>query len=79
MALGAIVLAVGALRVVGFTSTVFSVQNPSTVFIQYIVFAAASGLGLHAISRGTILEMPAFITDAVTVLTERFSRRPATA
>jgi lipopolysaccharide export system permease protein len=79
MALAAIVLAVGALRVVGFTSTVFSVQNPSSVYIQYAVFALTCGFGLHAISRGTILEMPVFITDAVTALTDRFARRPATA
>jgi lipopolysaccharide export system permease protein len=78
MALAAIVLAVGVLRVVGFTSTVFSVQNPSSVFVQYIAFAVASGFGLHAISRGTILEVPTVVTDAVTALTERFNRRAAT-
>ena len=46
--------------------------------LQYVAMAAAFGLGLYVIRRGLILEPPAFITNWLTALTERISRRFAT-
>jgi lipopolysaccharide export system permease protein len=71
--LGAIA-AVAALRVTGFASTVFGVHIPFAIVFQYIALAAAVGFGLWAIGRGIIIEPPAFVTNAVTALTERFAR-----
>ncbi len=70
--------AVASLRMIGFASIVFSVHTPAAVLAQYVALITAVGFGLWAIGRGIIIEPPAFVTDAVTALTERFAP-PATA
>jgi lipopolysaccharide export system permease protein len=75
MSLISAVAAISALRFTGFASMVFGVKSPPALALQYIALAAAFILGLRAISRGTIIEPPAFITNAVAILTERLSRR----
>jgi lipopolysaccharide export system permease protein len=75
MSLISAVAAISVLRFTGFASMVFGVKSPSALSLQYIALAAAFVLGLRAISRGTIIEPPAFITNAVAILTERLSRR----
>jgi lipopolysaccharide export system permease protein len=75
MSLISAVAAISALRFTGFASMVFGVKSPSALALQYVALAAALILGLRAISRGTIIEPPAFITNAVAILTERLSRR----
>ncbi|HEX3161841.1 MAG TPA: LPS export ABC transporter permease LptF [Pseudolabrys sp.] len=69
---------VALLRLIGFASTVFGAAVPWLLSLQYLAMAAAFGLGLYVIRRGLILEPPAFITDWLTTLTERISRRFAT-
>jgi len=69
---------VALLRLIGFASTVFGATVPWLLSLQYLAMATAFGLGLYVIRRGLILEPPAFITDWLTALTERISRRFAT-
>jgi lipopolysaccharide export system permease protein len=76
------VLAVGGvatLRIIGFASTIFAVQAPLALIAQYGALIFTLAFGVFAISRGMILEPPAFITNAVALLTERISRRVVTA
>lgn len=75
MSLLSAVAAIAALRFTGFASMVFGVKSPPALALQYVALAAAFVLGLRAISRGMIIEPPAFITNTVGILTERLSRR----
>jgi lipopolysaccharide export system permease protein len=70
---------VGALRLVGFASTVFGTQIPAMLLVQYVAFLLTVGLGLFVISRGVVLEPPAFLTNAINAMTERITRRLAPA
>lgn len=70
---------VGLLRLVGFASTVFGTQVPAMLFVQYIAMALTFGVGLWVISRGLVLEPPAFLTNAINAVTERLARRLAPA
>lgn len=65
--------AVVALRFLGFAATILAVNMPIAIILQYLVVATAIGLSIWAIGRGIIIEPPAFITNAVTALTERFA------
>ncbi len=69
---------VAALRLIGFASTVFGVNFPWMLWLQFVALALAFGLGLYVIRRGLIIEPPAFISDWLTALTERLGRRFAT-
>jgi lipopolysaccharide export system permease protein len=69
---------VAALRMIGFASMVFGIKHPIALTFQYIAVALATGLGLVAISQGTIIEPPAFMVRAAAAITERLSRRLAT-
>jgi len=75
MSLLSAIAAIAALRFTGFASMVFGVKSPSALALQYVALAAAFVLGLRAISRGMILEPPAFIANTVAVVTERLTRR----
>src|SRR4051794_4016 len=70
---------VALLRFIGFASTVISVNMPWIIIVNYLALASAAGLSIWAIGRGIIIEPPAFITNALTALQERFAPRPATA
>jgi len=67
--------AVALLRLIGFASTVFGVNLPWMLALQYLAVAGAFGFGLYVIRRGLILEPPAFITNWITALTERLAQR----
>jgi len=69
---------VASLRLIGFVSTVFGVNIPWMVWLQFIALAITFILGLYVIRRGLIIEPPAIIADKITALTERISRRFAT-
>jgi hypothetical protein len=69
---------VALLRIIGFVSLVLGVNRPFALSFQYVAVAAATGLGLLAIARGTIIEPPAVVVRAFTAVTERLSRRFAT-
>jgi len=77
--MGLAIAAVGVLRMSGFASTVFAVHLPGMVLLTYASLASTFGLGLYAIARGTIIEPPAALTEAVSGLVERVSRRLAPA
>ena len=68
---------VALLRLIGFVSTVFGATMPWLLPLQYIAVAVAFGGGYFVIRRGVILEPPAFISDGITVLTERIVKRLA--
>jgi lipopolysaccharide export system permease protein len=70
---------VALLRFIGFASGVISINVPLVIVFNYLALAAAAGLSIWAISRGIIIEPPAFVTNAFTKLQERFAPRPATA
>jgi len=59
----------------GFASMVFGINRPIALSFQYIALLATTGLGLTAIGRGTIIEPPAILTNAIAAITERLSRR----
>jgi lipopolysaccharide export system permease protein len=66
--------AVALLRLIGFVSTVFGVTMPWMLALQYLAIAASFGFGFYVIRRGVILEPPAFVTDRINALSERFAR-----
>ena len=69
---------VALLRLTGFVSTVFGATIPWMLSLQYVALALAFGGGLFVISRGVIIEPPAFIDNWLAALTERVTRRVAT-
>lgn len=64
-----------ALRLIGFACSVLSLRFGAALIVQYVVLLAAIGLGLFAIVRGSVLEPPAFVTDALAAITDRLARR----
>jgi lipopolysaccharide export system permease protein len=70
---------VALLRLIGFAATVVGVQAPIALLFPYLAIAAIFAFGFFAISKGVIIEPPAFLTNAITALTERISRRMAPA
>jgi lipopolysaccharide export system permease protein len=70
---------VALLRFLGFATTVIAVNNPAIILFHYLVLSTAAGLSIWAISRGIIIEPPAFVTNTFTALQDRFAPRPATA
>jgi lipopolysaccharide export system permease protein len=71
------VVVAALVRFAGFASMVFGIKFPPALAIQYVALFAVFSVGLTAISRGAIIEPPAFITNAIAVLTERLTRRLA--
>jgi len=68
---------VSLVRLIGFVSTVFGATVPWMLPAQYIAIAASIAFGLFVISRGVILEPPAFIANWIAAITERLSKRLA--
>jgi lipopolysaccharide export system permease protein len=69
---------VALLRLAGFVSTVFGATVPWMLALQYVALVLAFSGGLFVIRRGLILELPAFIDNWLTALTERVMQRVAT-
>ena len=61
----AVILAVSWLRLIGFASTVFTIKYPAAAAIQYFAVGGTIAASLYAISRGLIIEPPAFLTTAI--------------
>ncbi len=76
--LASAIVAIVALRMIGFVSTIFGSNYPAFLFVQYIAVALALAAGIYVIRRGIILEPPAFISNGINAITERLSRRFAT-
>lgn len=77
-ALAGAIFGVAVLRILGFASIVTSLANPWTVAIPYVAIAVTIAVGLIMISKGTVVEVPAALTNAMNALTARVTRRFAT-
>ena len=71
----AVIGGVAGLRLIGFASTVFGVQTPAFLALQYVAAFAVIGLGGFAIARGLIIEPPAFLLRAGDMIADYFARR----
>jgi lipopolysaccharide export system permease protein len=71
----AVILAVSGLRLVGFASTVFAIKYPLAVLVQYFAVGGTIVACLYAISRGLIIEPPAFLTTAADRIQAWVARR----
>jgi lipopolysaccharide export system permease protein len=69
--------AVAILRGAGFIGMLAGTRVPPVLVVPYVVLIAALGFGYWGISRGIIIEPPAFIVDAITGFLERMSERTA--
>lgn len=76
--IGAIAV-VALLRGLGFVGTVAGPHVPVLLIVPYLALLAAFVLSIWAISRGVIIEPPAFVNNAVTAVLERLKHRFATA
>jgi lipopolysaccharide export system permease protein len=64
--------------VFGFASGVAALTTPIALAGQYAVLAVMMAMSLRAISRGAAIEQPAWLSDFITKLSERLTRRFAT-
>jgi len=69
--------AVALLRGMGFVGMLAGTRVPAALLVPYVALGGALALGYWGISRGLIIEPPAFIVDAVTAFVERMSARVA--
>jgi lipopolysaccharide export system permease protein len=75
----ATILAVSALRLMGFASMVFGIFAPMLLSLQYVALAFMVWASVRAISSGTAIEIPAPIVAWFNAISERFQRRVAAA
>jgi lipopolysaccharide export system permease protein len=73
------VAGVATLRVIGFAAIVFGIKHPGALMTMYLAVFAASVFGLFAIAQSIVIEPPAILVRAVSAVTERLTRRFATA
>jgi lipopolysaccharide export system permease protein len=66
---------VAALRGVGFVAMVAGVHTAIVLALPYLALAGALVLGYLGISRGFVVEPPAFIANAVNTIAERLTQR----
>jgi lipopolysaccharide export system permease protein len=78
MAMVSMTFAVFGLRLAGFASGVAALSTPIALAGQYIVLAVMMAMSLRAISHGAAIEQPAWLSDFITKLSERLTRRFAT-
>jgi len=69
--------AVSVLRGAGFVGTLAGPHTPAALIVPYVALAAAFVLGYWGISRGLIIEPPAFIADTIATLAARLTARSA--
>jgi len=67
--------AVAALRGLGFVGMIAGVHTPIALLLPYAGMVAAFALGYLAISRGVIIEPPAFVTNLFAAVMERLVQR----
>jgi len=75
MSLMGAISVVAALRGLGFVGMIAGVQTPIVLVLPYIALIVSFVLGYLAISRGVIIEPPAFIANAITAIMERIAQR----
>jgi lipopolysaccharide export system permease protein len=71
------IAAVAVLRGLGFVGLLAGTRMPALLLVPYAGLLAALAFGYWEISRGAIIEPPAFIVDAITAFMERMSARTA--
>jgi lipopolysaccharide export system permease protein len=69
--------AVALLRGLGFVGTLAGAHTPAALLVPYAALTAAFVFGCWGISRGALLEPPAFLVDAGSRFMERLSARVA--
>jgi lipopolysaccharide export system permease protein len=67
--------AVTALRGIGFVGTLAGAHAPLALIGPYLALILAAAFGYYGISRGLIIEPPAFILNAIAALAERMAER----
>ena len=80
--IGSSILAVFALRMIGFACSVMAVKTPLAPAVQYLMLFGSIGVGLWLIIGGIVVEPPALLVEAIDNLNARLSqlfRRQATA
>jgi lipopolysaccharide export system permease protein len=75
--LTAVILSVAGLRLVGFACTVFTIKYAWAAVVQYLAVFGSIAASLYAISRGLIIEPPAFLTRTASAVSEWMLRRTA--
>jgi lipopolysaccharide export system permease protein len=75
MSLMGAISVVAALRGLGFVGMIAGVHTPIALLLPYLALVATFVLGYLAISRGVIIEPPAFISNAITAVMDRISQR----
>jgi lipopolysaccharide export system permease protein len=63
------------LRMIGFVSSVLGAKMPVFLYFNCFAVLATIGIGLRMIYLGATLELPAFLTNAIASINDRFSRR----
>jgi lipopolysaccharide export system permease protein len=77
LSLMAAIGAVMGLRAAGFVGTLASPHLPAALLIPYATMAAAVMLGYWSISRGVVIEPPAFVSEAIAAFAARLAERVA--
>jgi lipopolysaccharide export system permease protein len=77
LSLALTVVGITGLRLIGFAAVVFAVQSPVAILIMYGALIGTVGWAVFTISRGAVIEPPAFVSAAITAITERLGRRLA--
>jgi lipopolysaccharide export system permease protein len=75
LSMAAAIGAVSGLRLIGFASTLIGAHYAPALIAQYVAVSLAVGLGLVAISRGIIIEPPAFASRLLAALADWIARR----
>jgi lipopolysaccharide export system permease protein len=69
--------AVAALRGLGFVGMIAGVHAPIALLLPYLALTAAFVLGYFAISRGVVIEPPAFVNNTINAIMARIARHVA--
>jgi lipopolysaccharide export system permease protein len=75
MSLVTAVALASALRGIGFVGVISGGRTPAAIALPYLSLLVAFALGIWGISRGIIIEPPAFVTNLVSAITESIARR----
>ena len=79
--IGASVLAVFGVRMIGFACSVMAVKSPIAALFQYLMLVAAIGVSIWVILTGIVIEPPAAVMEAINRSNARLLRlfgRPVT-
>ncbi len=72
-----VIVSVAFLRLLGFAAVVFAAKVPAALVALHAILGAAVIGSLLLLSRGTVVEPPAFLTNALALLQARLAPQPA--